>query len=101
VPFEGDQQIDPPGVGYHVRVEQQQRRHIVRAGQSGGQFGGDRVGGGEHVDLRDGRRMLEHMCESNSGQQRCLPLFRREIPAKAEAGSASREPRKAPPSLPF
>jgi hypothetical protein len=81
VPFEGDQQIHPPGIGHRPNVEQQQRRRVLAAGHAGGQFGGDRVRRDEHVNLRDGRHLLEHVCESINCRM-CRPtLFHKEIPA--------------------
>jgi hypothetical protein len=56
VPFEGDQQIHPPGVGQRVR-------------------------GDEHVDLRDRRHMLEHVCESINRHMCRPPIFHKEIRA--------------------
>ncbi|HKF32138.1 MAG TPA: hypothetical protein VKB37_07170 [Jatrophihabitantaceae bacterium] len=68
VPLAGDQQIHPTGVGQRVGVEHGQCRHVIPTRQAGSQFGGDRVGGFEHVDLGERRRLLEHVYASINSQ---------------------------------
>ena len=68
VPLEADQQIHPPRVGQRLGLEHEQRRHVIRTRQARSQLGGDRVGGFEHVDFGDRRRLLEHVYESTNSQ---------------------------------
>jgi len=68
VPLERDQQIHPTHVRQRLGVEHEQRRHVIRTRQAGSQFGGGRLGGGEHVDLGDGRWLLEHVYASINSQ---------------------------------
>jgi hypothetical protein len=64
---------------------------VLATGATTCEFGGDGVGGFEHVDVRERRNVLEHVYESTKGCECRLPLFHKEIRANQQAGESSQD----------